>query len=82
MLDSCFSDAMKNCALPKAPLRYIFFTVWFFASENSDERVFLFFAKIIKLTNSLVEPRTYKLWHSLYAAASSDKKHLNFSKYG
>jgi hypothetical protein len=25
MIDSCFSHAMKNCALSKAPLRYIFF---------------------------------------------------------
>jgi hypothetical protein len=24
MLDSCFSYAMKNCSLSKAPLRYFF----------------------------------------------------------
>jgi hypothetical protein len=40
MLDSCFSHAMKNCALCKVPLTYIFFILWFLASENSDERDF------------------------------------------
>jgi hypothetical protein len=61
MLDSCFFYAMKNCALFKAALRYIFLTLWFLASENSDERDFF---KMVKLTNSLVEPRTHKFWHS------------------
>jgi hypothetical protein len=39
MLDSCFSHAMKNCVLSKAPLRYIF-SLWLLASENSNERDF------------------------------------------
>jgi hypothetical protein len=42
----------------------------------------IFLAKMIKLTNSLVEPRTHKFWHSFLVAAPSDKKHLNFNDYG
>jgi hypothetical protein len=33
---------MKNCALSKASLCYIFFTLLFLASENSDEREIFF----------------------------------------
>jgi len=39
-------------------------------------RDFIFLAKIVKLTNSLVEPRTHKFWHSLFIAAPSDKKNI------
>jgi len=53
---------MKNCALSKAPLRYFFFLSDLLASANSNERDF--FAKMVKLTNLLVEPRTHKFWHS------------------
>jgi hypothetical protein len=35
----------------------------------------IFFAKMVKLTNLLVEPRTHKLWHFFLVAAPSDKKH-------
>jgi hypothetical protein len=42
----------------------------------------IFFAKIVKLTNSLVEPRTQKFWHSFKVAAPSDKKHSKLNKYG
>jgi hypothetical protein len=61
MLNSYFSHAMKNCALFKAPLRYIFLTLLL----KILIREIFFFAKMIKLTISLVEPRTHKLWHSL-----------------
>jgi hypothetical protein len=37
MLDSYSSHAIKNCALSKAPLRYIYFLFDFLASENSYE---------------------------------------------
>jgi hypothetical protein len=43
-------------------------------------RDFIFLAKIVKLTNSLVEPRTHKFWHSLFIAAPSDKKTFKFYK--
>jgi hypothetical protein len=54
MIDSCFSHAMKNCALSKAPVRYIF-PLWLLASGYSNERDV--FDKMVKLTNMLVEPR-------------------------
>jgi hypothetical protein len=40
------------------------------------------FAKMVKLTNSLVEPRTHKFRHSLWVAAPSGKKYSNLNKYG
>jgi len=41
-------------------LRNFFF--FFVYSEFPFERIF---SVLVKLTNSLVEPRTYKFWHSL-----------------
>jgi hypothetical protein len=40
----------------------------------------IFFAKMVKLTNSLVESRTHKFWHSFYVAVPSDKKHSKLKK--
>jgi hypothetical protein len=63
MIDSYFSHAMKNCALSKAPLSYILFFLFDF--EHLKILMRDFFAKMVKLTNSLIKPRTHKLWHSL-----------------
>jgi hypothetical protein len=63
-IDGCFSHAMKNCALSKAPLRYNFFLSNFYLLEILMREIFFFFAMMVKLTNSLVEPRTHKFWHS------------------
>jgi hypothetical protein len=56
MLDSCFSHAMKNYALSQAPLRYIFSLSDFWFLKILIREIFC--AKMVKLTNSLVEPRT------------------------
>jgi hypothetical protein len=57
ILDSCFFHAIKNCALSKALLRYFFFLSDFLLLKILMRD---FFAKMVKLTNSLVEPRTNK----------------------
>jgi hypothetical protein len=55
MLDSCFLHVMILCTIQGSPNVH-FFLSNFFAFEDSYERVF--FCKMVKLTNSLVEPRT------------------------
>jgi hypothetical protein len=41
MIDSCFSHAMKYCALSKVPLRYIIFLSDFLLLENLMREMFL-----------------------------------------
>jgi hypothetical protein len=55
MIDSCFSHAMKYCALSKALLRYIIFLSDFLLLKILNKRDV--FDKIVKLTNMLVEPK-------------------------
>jgi hypothetical protein len=78
MLDGCFSYVIVICALSKAPIRCIFFFSLTFSFWKFLWKI-ICFAKMVKLTNLLVEPRTYEFWHSFKIAAPSDKKHLNFS---
>jgi hypothetical protein len=40
MIENCFSHAMKNCALSRAPQGTFFYSL-IFAFENSDKRDFL-----------------------------------------
>jgi len=56
MQDSYFSHAMNLCTIQGSPKVLFFFSLTF-TSGNSDERDF-FFNMMVKLTNSLVEPRT------------------------
>jgi hypothetical protein len=56
MINSCFSHAMKNCALSKTSfnVHFLLFGFWLLKILIIE----IFCAKIVKLTNSLVEPRT------------------------
>jgi len=60
LLDSCFPHAMNMCTI-QGSLKVHFF-LWFFATKKSFERFLC--ARMVKLTNLLVEPKTHKFWHS------------------
>jgi hypothetical protein len=57
MLDSYFSHAMILCTIQGFPKVHFFSLSYFLLLEILMREIF-FFAKMVKLTNSLVEPRT------------------------